>query len=71
MKKNIFNARQILALIVLLLASFSIALTADHIPGKLKPFRALVIIGDQWEDSASYMVDLPKPTGEYSFSHFS
>ena len=32
----------------------------------MRPFRVLVVIGDQWEDPASYMVDRPEPTGEYS-----
>jgi len=31
-----------------------------------KPFRVLVVIGDQWEDPASYMVSRSAPTGEYS-----
>jgi hypothetical protein len=44
----------------------SVSFATDHDPGKFKPFRVLVIIGDQWEDPASYMVELPKPTGQYS-----
>ena len=32
----------------------------------IKPFRVLVVIGDQWEDPASYMVSRSAPTGEYS-----
>jgi hypothetical protein len=32
----------------------------------VKPFRVLVVIGDQWEDPASYMVEKASPTGEYS-----
>lgn len=32
----------------------------------IKPFRVVVIIGDQWQDPMSYMVTKPKPTGEYS-----
>ncbi len=32
----------------------------------LKPFRVLVIIGDQWEDPAGYMVASPEPSPEYS-----
>jgi len=32
----------------------------------VKPFRVLVVIGDQWEDPASYMVSRPATTGEYS-----
>ncbi len=39
---------------------------ANQVPGKLKPYRILVIIGDQWQDPASYMVETPKATGEYS-----
>jgi hypothetical protein len=36
-------------------------------PGQaMRPFRVLVIIGDQWEDPASYMVSRPEPTGDYS-----
>lgn len=66
MNNKTFNLKQILALLMLLIVASWNALSADHIPGKLKPFRVLVIIGDQWEDQASYMVDLPKPTGEYS-----
>ena len=65
MNIKIFNYRQILVLIVILLASFSSVFCADHTAGKLKPFRVLVIIGDQWQDPASYMVDVAKPTGEY------
>jgi hypothetical protein len=32
----------------------------------IRPFRVMVVIGDQWEDPASYMVSRPQPTGEYS-----
>lgn len=32
----------------------------------VKPFRVLVVIGDQWEDPASYMVSRSESTGEYS-----
>jgi len=36
-------------------------------PGQsMRPFRVLVVIGDQWEDPASYMVSRPEPTGAYS-----
>ena len=41
-------------------------LSSDPVSGKLKPFRVLVVIGDQWQDPASYMVDIPKTTGAYS-----
>jgi len=39
---------------------------SGKVPGTLKPFRVLVIIGDQWVDPASYLVEPPKPTGSYS-----
>jgi len=31
-----------------------------------RPFRVLVMIGDQWKDPESYMVKKTAPTGEYS-----
>jgi hypothetical protein len=33
---------------------------------KTRPFRALLVIGDQWDDPAGYLVGLPSSTGEYS-----
>jgi hypothetical protein len=33
---------------------------------KQRPFRALLVIGDQWDDPAGYLVGPPSPTGEYS-----
>ena len=56
MNWKIFNLRHLMALHVLLFVASWNVFSADHIPGKLKPFRVLVIIGDQWEDPASYMV---------------
>jgi hypothetical protein len=32
----------------------------------MKPFRVVLVIGDQWEDPASYLVEMPHPTGRYS-----
>lgn len=63
---KIFNVRQIAALLILLINTTGYALIADYTQDKLKPFRVLVIIGDQWKDPASYMVEMAKPTGEYS-----
>lgn len=34
--------------------------------GKARVFRVLLIIGNQWDDPASYVVNKPSPTGEYS-----
>jgi len=57
----------LLAVTFFLLTDTSVsALDSNYTRNNLKPFRVLVIIGDQWEDPASYMVDMPKPTGEYS-----
>jgi hypothetical protein len=61
---KIFILRQILALILITYASVS--LTAQNSPDRLKPFNVLVIIGDQWKDPASYLIEVPQPTGEYS-----
>ncbi len=32
----------------------------------LNPFRVILVIGDQWKDSSSYMIAMPEPTGEFS-----
>ena len=53
-------------MLILFFSLTGYVLKADFIPGKLKPFSVLVVIGDQWKDPASYMVEMPKPTGEYS-----
>jgi hypothetical protein len=62
---KIFSIRQILTLIILLITSGGNDIAAGD-AGKLKPFRVLVVIGDQWKDPAGYMVEMPDPTGEYS-----
>ncbi|OFX36627.1 MAG: hypothetical protein A2X03_06615 [Bacteroidetes bacterium GWA2_40_15] len=66
MSRMIKLTKQILVFLLLLAGASWNVLSAEIIPGKLKPFRVLVIIGDQWKDPASYLVDIPKPTGEYS-----
>lgn len=66
MNRGHFYAKQILTILVFLVSVSWNGLNAEPVPGKLKPLRILIIIGDQWEDIASYMVDMPKPTGEYS-----
>jgi hypothetical protein len=60
------NIRQVLMFVLFLVYVSCNALVAEQPSGNLKPFRVLVIIGDQWDDPASYMVDPAKPTGEYS-----
>lgn len=66
MKKKLFEFRYILILLPLMVLPSLKVLSADQVKGELKPFRLLVIIGDQWSDPAGYMVEMPKPTGEYS-----
>lgn len=61
-----FSPVRLLSFWFLTTMATSVSFATDHDPGKFKPFRVLVIIGDQWEDPASYMVELPKPTGQYS-----
>ncbi len=61
-----FSPVRLLTLCFLIIMAIPVASPADHVPGKFKPFRVLVIIGDQWEDPASYLVEMPGPTGQYS-----
>lgn len=63
---KIYNLRQILASVILFIYTSVYVLTAQNTPDKLNPFRVLVVIGDQWSDPASYMIEMPEPTGEYS-----
>jgi hypothetical protein len=63
---NKFNLRHFFSVLAFLIVTSSNVLSSDHVPLKFKPFRVLVIIGDQWQDPASFMVDVAKPTGEYS-----
>lgn len=67
MNKRFFikTLQTIIILSALLVSDYTLA-GANPGPGRLKPFRVLVVIGDQWEDPASYMVNIPEPTGEYS-----
>jgi hypothetical protein len=53
-------------LLILLLTSALTPSARCEIPGNMRVFRVLLIIGDQWEDPAGYVVDIPGPTGEYS-----
>ncbi len=39
-------------------------MAADGIAAR--PFRVLVVVGDQWKDPASFLVERAAPTGEYS-----
>jgi hypothetical protein len=64
-KKYIYAGKVLVFSMFLIYVSCN-ALIAEQTSGKLKPFRVLLIIGDQWDDPASYMIDLPKSTGEYS-----
>jgi hypothetical protein len=61
-----FSSLSLFGIFLLAFMAISTAFPAPPVPGKLKPFRVLVIIGDQWEDPAGYLVEMPKPTGQYS-----
>jgi hypothetical protein len=65
-ESNIIKTRQIALLLLLLLYGSLNKLSAKQDSVKLNPLRVVVIIGSQWTDPASYQVDMPKPTGEYS-----
>lgn len=53
--------------LVILFAMYINTYAADTNSGVvLKPFRVALVIGDQWDDPASYIINLPGPTGKYS-----
>ncbi|MCK4345126.1 MAG: hypothetical protein KAX05_07545 [Bacteroidales bacterium] len=66
MKINKFKLGVFLTISVLIFITEINAFSKDPETALFKPFRVLVIIGDQWEDPASYMVTKSEPTGEYS-----
>jgi len=66
MNKYFFTPGVVIAAFALLFILNVNAFSNDHEKAVLKPFRVLVIIGDQWEDPASYLVAIPKPLEEYS-----
>ncbi len=45
---------------------FNVATAEVYPGGELKPLRVALVIGDQWDDPASYLINLPGPTGSYS-----
>ena len=47
-------------------ANAMVSSKADATHGGERVFRVLLVIGDQWEDPASYVVSPPGPTGKYS-----
>lgn len=59
-------AGRIFILLVSLLPAGSGNAAIGNNPKDYRPFRVLVVIGDQWQDPLSYLVDPAKPTGEYS-----
>jgi len=69
MNKNFLKLGIPLTILVFIFIAEVNALSKVPETAPLKPFRVLVLIGDQWEDPASYMVTKPEPTGEYSGYH--
>ena len=51
---------------ILTLLPFETFSATPALKGELKPFRVILVIGDQWDDPAGYMVNLPQPGGLYS-----
>ena len=65
-KRKAIYTRQVLLFFVFLIYAACNVSSAVQSSDNLRPFRVLLIIGDQWDDPASYMIGLPEPTGEYS-----
>ena len=63
---NGITSVSVLMLFALLLTSTLNLQASYETSGNIRAFRVLLIIGDQWNDPASYVVNLPGPTGEYS-----
>jgi len=59
-----------LGLFVLIIVIFSMSLTTGFCSSgdqnSTRPFRVIVIIGDQWQDPMSYMVTSPEALDEFS-----
>ncbi len=76
MNSCIYHPRVMLAYLLVAFVSFAACRRTDHVPeGKnqttsgeqstlVKPFRVLVIIGDQWKDPLSYHIDSRRVDGE-------
>ncbi len=65
-KKNSTPVVPVMLTLFLFLVAGAPVLAKDSGGNLLKPFRVLVIIGDQWDDPAGYMVTHPKPLPGYS-----
>ena len=66
MKRKFYYPSVFLTILVIIFITKINAFSKNPETALLKPFRVLVIIGDQWEDPASYMVTMPKPLEKYS-----
>ncbi len=55
------------AVIILIMLALHLSLSAgEGSQIRKRAFRVLLVIGDQWDDPAGYVVGPPAPTGEYS-----
>ena len=66
MKRKFYYPTVFLTILVLSFMTEINTFSKDTKTALFKPFRVLVIIGDQWEDPASYMVTRPEPLEKYS-----
>ncbi|MBK8884879.1 MAG: hypothetical protein IPN67_21770 [Bacteroidales bacterium] len=65
-KRNSLLSKLSCLTLLMVFCQFYIVPVKGEAPVNLKPFRVAVIIGDQWNDPAGYLVDLPKHEGSYS-----
>ncbi|NMC38765.1 MAG: hypothetical protein GYA41_10625 [Bacteroidales bacterium] len=61
-----FICLRIIVVCVIVSIYFNLSAAGIIYDGELKPFRVALVIGDQWDDPASYLINLPEPTGKYS-----
>ena len=64
MRTNVFKTF-VLVFALLLSGTFAAYCGQREVPA-LHPFRVLVVIGDQWEDPAGYLITTPAPSKTYS-----
>ncbi len=66
MKTKIFLLRLFVFIIVMFSISSSTGFCESEDQNSARPFRVIVIIGDQWQDPMSYMVTSPEALDEFS-----
>ena len=59
MKRKTSNYKLLLTFCLLILFPLVRVLAGDNLDGGIKPFRIIIVIGDQWGDPMGYMVERP------------